>query len=471
MQLLNHHTGLYTDHYELSMAQGYFLNGMEEATAVFDYFFRKNPYDGGYVVFAGLADLLELLENYKFEPEDCRYLEEIGFKKEFVSYLKDFRVKADIYSVREGEIVFPYESCLRVEGGIIETQLIETLVLNVLNFESLIATKASRMRMAAGNRILLDFGLRRAHGLGGIQASRAAVCGGFDKTSNVYSARQFGLDSTGTMAHSWVQSFKNELTAFRAFAEFFPDSCILLVDTYDTLDSGVPNAIKVGKEMESQGKKLAGIRLDSGDLAFLSKKVREMLDQAGLDYVKIVASNQLDEYVIKSLVEQSAPVDAFGVGTALVTGDGAGSLDGVYKLSVINGVPTLKISENINKITLPGRKNIYRYFDENGMFTADAISLDGEGSPGTIYHPIETLKSSDLSCFESEQILRKVMDKGRMVEKPGSPGEIYRFVRSRLEKLPGEHKRFMNPHVYKVGISGKLLELRSRLIDGTNHSI
>jgi nicotinate phosphoribosyltransferase len=462
---------LYTDHYELSMAQGYFLNGMEEATAVFDYFFRKNPYDGGYVVFAGLADLLELLENYKFEPEDCRYLEEIGFKKEFVSYLKDFRVKADIYSVREGEIVFPYESCLRVEGGIIETQLIETLVLNVLNFESLIATKASRMRMAAGNRILLDFGLRRAHGLGGIQASRAAVCGGFDKTSNVYSARQFGLDSTGTMAHSWVQSFKNELTAFRAFAEFFPDSCILLVDTYDTLKSGVPNAIKVGKEMESQGKKLQGIRLDSGDLAFLSKMVREMLDRAGLDYVKIVASNQLDEYVIKSLMEQSAPVDAFGVGTALVTGDGSGSLDGVYKLSVINGAPTLKISENIGKITLPGRKNVYRYFDEEGMFVADAISLDTENSPDTIHHPLETIKSSDLSCFESEQILRKVMDKGRMTEKSGSPGEIYQFAHSRLERLPGEHKRFMNPHVYKVGISEELLELRSSLIDGINQSI
>lgn len=469
MQIMNGHTGLYTDHYELAMAQGYFLNGMEGTRAVFDYFFRENPYQGGYVVFAGLEDLMEMLEDYRFSGEDCTYLEKLGFDPRFLSYLEKFRIKADVYSVREGELVFPFEPSLRVEGGIIESQLIETLLLNILNFESLIATKASRMRQAAGERLLLDFGLRRAHGFGGIQASRAAVLGGFNRTSNVYSAYRSGLSSTGTMAHSWVQSFKNELTAFRAFAEFFPDSCILLVDTYDTLRSGVPNAIRVGKEMESKGQKLLGIRLDSGDLAFLSKKVREMLDEAGLAYVQIVASNQLDEYVIKSLSEQSAPVDAFGVGTALVTGHGSGSLDGVYKLSVVNGQPTLKISENLTKITLPGRKAIYRFSDEKGLFAADAVALADEGVPGRIHHPSEPRKSSDLSCYKGEQILARVMDKGRRVMKPRPAEEISEFARSRLERLPAEHKRFMNPHVYKVGISSTLLDLRSRLLGDLNH--
>ncbi len=347
MPILIPHIGLYTDHYELAMAQGYYQSGNQDTLAVFDYFFRNNPFQGGYVVFAGLAELFDILGYYHFNRDDCRYLKQLGFDDKFVSYLQDFHFEADIYAPEEGEIVFPYEPCVRVEGNIIETQLIETLLLNILNFESLIVTKAARIKQVAGDRMLIDFGLRRAHGFGGIQASRAAVTGGFDKTSNVYSAYQFGLELTGTMAHSWVQSFKNELTAFRTYAEKFPENCILLVDTYDTLYSGIPNAIKVGLEMKKQGKKLLGIRLDSGDLAFLSKQARLMLDKAGLEYVLIAASNQLDEYVIKSLIEQSAPIDAFGVGTALATGKGDGSLDGVYKLCMINQNPTLKVSESI----------------------------------------------------------------------------------------------------------------------------
>jgi nicotinate phosphoribosyltransferase len=469
MQILNRNTGLYTDHYELAMAQGYFQSGMRDIPAVFDYFFRNNPYEGGYVVFSGLEDLLDTLETYRFDRADCDHLEHIGFDREFTGFLKDFRFKADVYAVREGEVVFPYQPCVRVEGKIIETQLIETLLLNILNFESLIATKAARIRQAAGDRMLMDFGLRRAQGLGGIHASRAAIAGGFDKTSNVYSAFHFGLESTGTMAHSWVQSFEDEYTAFRTFASIFPENCILLADTYDTLKSGLPNAIKVGKEMERTGKKLFGIRLDSGDLAYLSKKGREMLDNEGLDYVKIVASNQLDEYVIKSLMEQSAPIDAFGVGTALVTGMGAGALDGVYKLCQINGKPSLKISDNITKITLPGKKSIYRFCDNDGMFTADGIALDDEADFDIIHHPFETAKSSNMSGCRKEQLIHKVMQKGSKISGAKSPGEVSEYAQSRLKFLPEEGKRFMNPHIYKVGISRQLLELRQKLT-GKNKS-
>jgi nicotinate phosphoribosyltransferase len=469
MQILNRNTGLYTDHYELAMAQGYFQSGMRDMPAVFDYFFRNNPYEGGYVVFSGLEDLLDTLETYRFDRADCDHLEHIGFDREFTGFLKDFRFKADVYAVREGEVVFPYQPCVRVEGKIIETQLIETLLLNILNFESLIATKAARIRQAAGDRMLMDFGLRRAQGLGGIHASRAAIAGGFDKTSNVYSAFHFGLESTGTMAHSWVQSFEDEYTAFRTFASIFPENCILLADTYDTLKSGLPNAIKVGKEMERTGKKLFGIRLDSGDLAYLSKKGREMLDNEGLDYVKIVASNQLDEYVIKSLMEQSAPIDAFGVGTALVTGMGAGALDGVYKLCQINGKPSLKISDNITKITLPGKKSIYRFCDNDGMFTADGIALDDEADFDIIHHPFETAKSSNMSGCRKEQLIHKVMQKGSKISGAKSPGEVSEYAQSRLKFLPEEGKRFMNPHIYKVGISRQLLELRQKLT-GKNKS-
>lgn len=464
MPILDQHLGLYTDHYELTMAQGYFQSMKEETKACFDYFFRKVPYEGGYVVFAGLAELLDMLQRFRFDREDCRYLEKIGFDPGFVSYLKDFRFEADVYAPEEGEVVFPYEPCVRVEGNIIETQLIETLLLNLINFESLIATKASRIKQAAGDKLLMDFGLRRAQGFGGIQASRAAVTGGFDKTSNVYSAFQYGLESTGTMAHSWVQSFPDELTAFRIFAEKFPDSCILLVDTYDTLKSGLPNAITAGLEMEKKGKKLLGIRLDSGDLAYLSKQSRRVLDRAGLEYVQIVASNQLDEFVIKSLIEQGAPIDAFGVGTALVTGKGEGALDGVYKLAMINGEPSLKISENITKTTLPGKKNIYRFRDESGMFAADGIALEEDKSVDIIYHPFEPEKSLNVSEYKKELILKKVMEKGRIITETKSPEMISKFVQTRLSYLPAEHKRFMNPHIYRVGISNRLLDLREQLI-------
>ena len=465
MNLLDPHTGLYTDHYELTMAQGYFLGGKKDTTAEFDYHFRQCPYQGGFVVLTGHAELLDMLEDYRFTGKAVDYLGSIGFDKNFLDWLGKFRFSGYVHGVREGEIVFPHETCLRIGGNLIEAQLVETLVLNIMNFSSLVSTKAARIRQAAGeNRNLMDFGLRRAHGTGGVLASRAAVCGGFNSTSNVFSAFQYGLRSTGTMAHSWVQSFDDELTAFRTFARLFPEKCILLVDTYDTLNSGIPNAIKVAQEMGKEGKQLTGVRLDSGDLSYLSKKARRMLDLAGLESVQIVASNQLDEEVISSLLDQSAPLDSFGVGTALVTGKGSGALDGVYKLSMVNGKPTMKLSESLVKTTLPGQKSLYRYSDRDGNFQADGIALEPEEDFETIFHPFESGKSSNIAEYEREPLLRRLMKNGKKTGKPETPERISEYVASRLGRLPDEHKRFLNPHIYRVGISPALLRLRDRLL-------
>jgi nicotinate phosphoribosyltransferase len=465
MAILEKHSGLYTDHYELTMAQGYLLNGKKDTPACFDYLFRKNPFGGGYVIFAGLRDLLEVFERLSFDAEDCNYLKTIGFAPEFVDYLRSFVFSADIYAPEEGEVIFPYEPVVRVEGNIIETQIIETMLLNILNFESLIATKASRIRHAAGSRLVIDFGLRRAQGLGGVLASRAAVIGGVNSTSNVYSAFTFGLVSAGTQAHSWIQSYDDEISAFRDFARAFPKSCIFLVDTYDTLKSGIPNAITVAREMDARGEKLFGVRLDSGDLAYLSKAARKMLDEAGLRYVKIVASNQLDEYLIKSLLGQGAPVDAFGVGTKLVTGLDDAALDGVYKLAMSGSRPRLKISENPEKIILPGIKNVFRCIDDKGKFYADYVALADEDDLGTMYHPHQPGKSISVDSFRKEGLLRKVMENGRTIMARKNPSEIAGYARARLEQLPDEHKRFENPHVYKVGITRKLMDLRSDIVD------
>ena len=455
--------GLYTDLYQLTMGQAYLKDGLSETPACFDYFFRKIPFGGGYVVFAGLGDLLELLAELRFGPEDLDYLRSLGFGAEFIDYLKDFRFEGSILSALEGEMVFPLEPFVRVEGRLIEAQLVETLLLNVLNFESLIATKASRMRLAAGDRILSDFGLRRAHGFGGVQASRAAAIGGFDSTSNVYAAHRFGLKPAGTMAHSYVESHGDELAAFRRFAEDQPQNCVLLVDTYDTLKSGIPHAIIIGKEMERKGQRLLGVRLDSGDLAFLSKKARQMLDEAGLSYVKIAASNLLDEYIIRSLLNQEAPIDIFGVGTKLITGAPDAALDGIYKLSLVGGEPRLKLSETVFKTTLPGRKKILRFVDGDGMFQADAIALDEESDVSKILHPFDPDKSLDISEFAGEPLLEAVMENGRILV-TRRVEETADYARERLSRLPPEHRRFENPHIYKVGLSTELADLRARLI-------
>lgn len=456
----------YTDYYELTMAQGYYLSGIHEKRASFDYFFRKNPFDGGYVIFAGLKELIETVKTMRFTEEEIEYLEREEFADEFIEYLKDFEFKGNIWSVKEGEIVFPGEPIVTVEGNLLETQLIETLLLNVLNFQSLIATKAARIKFAAGEKAtILDFGLRRAQGLAGIHATRAAMIGGFDGTSNVYSAQRFSVPAGGTMAHSWVQSFDDELTAFRTYAEHYPDNTTLLVDTFDTLGSGVPNAIKVASELRSKGHKLNGIRLDSGDLAYFSKQSRKMLDDAGFPDVKIAASNQLDERVIASLRTQNAPIDIFGVGTRLVTGDNSPALDGVYKLSSIGGEPTLKISENIEKITLPGFKKIYRYFDDDGTVYGDAILLDKEKVLERMHHPTFPAKKSDLNEKNFEELLEQVIKNGEQIVDLPDVKEIAEYKRERFAKLDPEYKRFDNPHIYKVGISSRLMETRDHLLN------
>ena len=464
--LMINYSATYTDKYQLSMAQVYFLKGQRDTKAIFDYFFRKLPFNGGYAIFAGLDDLLKTLEIFKFDKLDLEFLKGAGYHPDFLSFLKDFRFNGNIYSSHEGDLIFPVRPVLQVEANIIEAQIIETLLLNMLNFQTLVATKASRMRRAAGERNLTDFGLRRAQGPGGYYASRAAFIGGFNSTSDVRAGRDYNIPISGTMAHSFVQSYDDELSAFNHFAEVNPNECVLVLDTYETLKSGLPNAITVAKKMEEQGFRLQGVRLDSGDLAYLAKECRKRLDKENLGYVKIAVSNQLDEYIIKSLLDQQAPIDAFGVGTSLVTGHPDGALDGVYKLAFANGKPRIKLSENISKITLPHQKQVYRISENDGRFIgADAVTIAGESDPGVMYHPLYPLKSLSLTRFAKEPLLFKVMENGRRVNQPESLNEIARFTNQQLEKLPDEYKRFDNPHIYKVGISSKLQSERDMLIN------
>ena len=457
-------TGAYTDLYQLSMAQVYFLKGKSEDEAVFDYFFRKIPFEGGYTVFAGLGDLLPILRDLTFTQEDLEFLRGLRFDERFLSYLEKFRFKATIFAMKEGEIVFPDEPIVQVHGRMVEAQLTETVLLNILNFESLIATKAARMRSVAGSRILSDFGLRRAQGTGGYHATRAAIIGGFNSTSNVKAAGDFSIPVVGTMAHSFVQSYDSELEAFRDFAEMRPENCVLLVDTYDTLKSGVPNAITIAREMAQKSHRLSGIRLDSGDLAYLSKQARRMLDDAGFADVKITVSNQLNEYVIKSLMDQQAPIDVFGVGTSLVTGPPDAALDGVYKLAYAYGKPRIKLSENLKKMTLPGKKQVYRMVNGAGSFSgADAITVQDENKQTVMHHPFEIEKALHLKDFKQEMLLHKVMEHGELLREQPGLASIADYCQNQVNRLPEEYKRFDYPHIYKVGISEKMREERNLL--------
>lgn len=456
----------YTDQYQLAMSEVYFKNGQKEHTAVFDYYFRKLPYNGGYAIFAGLQDLLKIIEGLRFNEKDLEYLKEQDFDPDFLEYLKDFKFRGNIYSVLEGDVVFPTRPILQVEANIIEAQIIETILLNLLNFQTLIATKASRIKLVSGDRALLDFGLRRAQGPGGYYATRAAIIGGFNGTSNVIAGRDFHIPVSGTMAHSFIQSYDDELSAFRDFAEGRPKDCVLLVDTYDTLKSGLPNAIKVAKEMEERGHKLMAIRLDSGDLAYLSKESRKMLDKAGLDYVKIAASNQLEEDVIKSLLEQGARIDIFGVGTNLVIGRPNGALDGVYKLAYSNEKPRIKISENIVKITLPHKKQVYRLRNSNGECVGgELIALSEENEMNEMIHPFEPYKQLNVEKLKKEPLLHPVMINGKSKIEQKTLQEIAKYSAERLSEIPLEYKRFNNPHIYKIGISKALMQERDNLID------
>lgn len=457
-------TAAYTDLYQLTMAQVYFKT-KPDGRAVFDYYYRSNPFNGGYAIFAGLENVLDILQNLKFADSDLVFLEQHGFEQEFLEYLKDFRFNGNIRSSKEGDVVFPNRPILQVEANIIEAQIIETMLLNLLNFQTLIATKANRIRHSAKDATLMDMGLRRAHATGGYYASRAAVIGGFDGTSNVKAAEDFHISASGTMAHSFIQSYGDELQAFRDFAKVRPKNCVFLIDTYNTLRSGLQNAMTVAKEMEDAGEQLMGVRLDSGDLAYLAKRTRKILDDADLGYVKIVASNQLDEYVIKSLKDQGAPIDIFGVGTNLVTGKPDAALGGVYKLSEFNGDPRIKLSENIVKVSLPYKKQVYRMLDKQGMFYgADAVVMFTENAVAQMEHPFDATKSMSLKGFDYEALLQDVMTSGKKISPPRTVTEIAEYSKSRLEKLPEEYKRFQNPHIYKIGLSPLLKQERDKLV-------
>lgn len=462
---------LLTDLYELTMMQGYLQNRSEDKEAVFDLYFRKIPNEGGYAIAAGLAQVVEYIENLRFTSEDLEYLKSLDmFDAEFIAELKDFRFNGDIDAVPEGTVVFPYEPLVRVKARIFEAQLVETALLNLINFETLIATKASRVVAAAGGRVM-EFGLRRAQGPdAGIFGSRAAYIGGCESTSNVLAGKRYGIPVSGTQAHSWIQSFSTELEAFRAYARTFPDQCLLLVDTYNVLKSGVPNAIKVGLELEAEGHRFLGIRIDSGDLSYLSREARTMLDDAGLTHAQIVGSNDLDEHTISSIRAQGAPIDSWGVGTHLITSKDSPALGGVYKLAAEgkDGVfePRLKVSENVTKITNPGIKKIVRFYDPDGKAMADLIALEDEyfREPLTIFDPIETWKRKTLRNFTTRELLKPIFRSGKRVYELPNLKEIQTYAIKEVDSLWEEVKRLVNPHRYIVDLSPKLYNLRQDLL-------
>lgn len=463
-----------TDLYQLTMMQGYFTNGCRNKEAVFDVFFRTLPFQGGYVLAAGLEQVVEYIENLTFGEEDLAYLRSLNlFNEDFIEELRCFRFTGDIDAIPEGTPVFPYEPLIRVKGRILETQLLETTILNLVNFQSLIATKASRVVTAAHGGPVMEFGLRRAQGPdAGVLGARAAFIGGCQSTSNVLAGKRYGIPVSGTQAHSWIQCFPTELEAFRAYARTFPDECLLLVDTYNVIKSGVPNAIKVGLELEAEGYHFQGIRLDSGDLTYLSRVARRMLDEAGLKSAIIVGSNDLDEETIFAIKAQGAAIDAWGVGTSLITSKDSPSLGGVYKLAAEGEQdvfqPRLKVSENISKITNPGIKKVVRFYDRTGKAMADLISLENEvfteGKPLTIFDPIQTWKRKTLKNFRTRDLLIPVFRGGKRVYDLPKLKEVQDYAKTELDTLWDEVKRLTNPHSYIVDLSTNLFELKQQLL-------
>lgn len=468
-----------TDLYELTMMQGYFKTG-NNRTVVFDAFHRRNPDDGGYSISCGLEQVIDYINNLHFSDEDIAYLRSTGlFEEDFLDYLHTFRFTGDIYAIPEGTVMFPREPIVKVIAPIMQAQLLETTILNIVNHQSLIATKAARIVYAAAGGGIMEFGLRRAQGPdAGIYGARAAVIAGCVGTSNVLTGQMFGVPVMGTHAHSWIMSFPDELTAFREYAKIYPNACTLLVDTYDTLKSGVPHAIQVFQEMRDAGIPLHnyGIRLDSGDLAYLTKKARKMLDDAGFTDAKIAASSDLDEYLISSLKAQGAKIDSWGVGTNLITSKDTPAFGGVYKLAAIMGddgnfVPKIKLSENSEKITNPGNKTIYRVYDRNGMIVADLIALADEkidgNQPLLLFDPVETWKKTLLKPGEYtlREILVPIFKSGQCIYKSPSVMDIQAYCKKEMATLWDESKRLVNPHQVHVDLSQRLYDVKKSLLD------
>lgn len=476
---------LLTDLYELTMMQGYYVHGQTE-TVIFDVFFRSNPCNNGYSVCAGLDQIIDYIKNLHFTYEDVDYLRSLGlFSDDFLHYLSGFHFSGDIYAIPEGTVVFPREPLLKVIAPIMEAQLVETAILNILNHQSLIATKTSRIVFAANGDGITEFGLRRAQGPdAGLYGARAAMIGGCVGTSNVLAGQLFDVPVMGTHAHSWIMSFPDEYTAFKTYADMYPDNCTLLVDTYDTLKSGVPNAIRVFHKMKEEGKPLKryGIRLDSGDLAYLSKKARQMLDEAGFSDATICASNDLDEYLLHDLKMQGAAIDSWGVGTNLITSKDCPSFGGVYKLAAIQDaegvfLPKIKISENSEKITNPGNKTIFRIYDKASQkVKADLIAFADEvfdpSEDLLLFDPVETWKKTLLpgGTYTIRELLVPVFRHGECVYTSPTVKEIADYCKQEKDTLWDETKRLFYPHRVYVDLSPRLYEVRKTLLDQIHSS-
>jgi nicotinate phosphoribosyltransferase len=473
---MENQSALFTDFYSLTMAQGYWKKGMT-GRAIFEMFFRRQPFGGGFSIFAGLEPLLEKLRVFSFSTEDVDYLRSLSmFEEEFLDYLKKFRFSGSLYALDEGRVVFPGEPLIRVDGGLIECQILEGIILNMINFQSLIATKTARVWLATDKGPVMEFGLRRAQGPdGAMSASRAAFIGGASGTSNVLAGKTYGIPVLGTMAHSWIMAFPSEEEAFEAYAEIFPKFPVFLIDTYDTLKSGILNAIKVGKKLAEKGINF-GVRLDSGDIDYLSQEVRRLLDEAGLNDAKISVSNDLDESIIRTLTNAGAPVNSWGVGTRMVTGGEDAAFTGVYKLTAKEDgkgrlIPAIKFSDNPEKTTTPGMKQVWRIKDEHGMAVTDVLSLDEEGDTlktgmrCSFWHP-----SADYRHFyhtmsgSAEPLLKLKMKNGEKIISHPSLEEIKCLMREDLESLDQSYKRLLNPHIYKVSITEKLRSIKLELI-------
>ena len=465
------------DLYELTMANGIFDTPLKNTVTYFDMFFRRIPDDGGYAIMAGIEQLMDYLENLHFDESDIEYLKSLNlFCDEFIEYLENFEFCCDVWAVPEGTPIFPQEPIVTVRGPAMQAMMVETMVLLTINHQSLIATKANRIVRAAAGRPVMEFGARRAQGAdAAYYGARSAIIGGCTGTSDVKTAKDFGVKASGTMAHSWVQLFENEYDAFKEYALKYPDSCLLLVDTYNVLKSGIPNAIRVFDEvLKPMGKRPLGIRIDSGDITYLTKKVRKMLDDAGYPDCSICVSNSLDEYLIRDMIFQGACVDSYGVGERLITASSEAVFGGVYKLAAVEKdgkvIPKIKISENITKITLPGIKIPWRLYDnETGKCLADVITLNDEKiddtKPYEIFDPVYTWKRKTVTDFTAKKLQVKIFEKGKSVYESPSVKEIAEFCKKNVDSLWDEVRRFEKPHNYYVDLSQKLWDLRNELLN------